>query len=414
MGEGVSLSLPRNGFPVARFLVVSVSVSWELGFSGGFNLPDFERLLFFFHNPFPHQAGVDLGYWEESCRRDTAFAGASVSGRRDPCYTQMSRIVDVTSWIRDMDIPGGHLNQNWIFRSPQKEKTDGGCFLPSSFRGVATAATGLPKKETNSALFTDAVSGVLVITGKTRSAVTKMVIVSLHGGNVLPEVRMVIGNGAFCAYLLETDPLGVFTSRFKGEDRSVFPNIGREVGALVLQPFRADLVFADLENSDPRNTTLKRSRQVGFRRSSSIERTSGGSYLPEYRAPVLGAIGGLCLGQHVGIEAPPTRRSSDTRTKPMPPSGKSSVLATDWMDGWRSDDESGMVFGIATTDQFGPLWSTDCLVLVWLPNFRSSVAIVCRPVGMPWPWLSSQWTSCWVHYTFPLVKGSGCVLGPQI
>ena len=243
MGAGVSLSLPSNGFPVVILFEVFVPSSREQG-CYGFNLPDFDRILFFLYNPFPHQTGVDLGYWEESCRRDSAFAGASISGRRDPGYTQVSRIVDVTSWIRDMDLPG-------IFRSPQKEKTDVRSFHPSSFRGVAIAATGLLKKETNSALFTDAVYGVPDITGKTSSADTKMVSVSLLGGYDLPEVRMAIGDGAFCADLLESNLLGVFTSRFKGEDRPVFPSIGRVAKELVLSPFRADMVFADLASSDP-------------------------------------------------------------------------------------------------------------------------------------------------------------------
>ena len=39
MGVGVSLSLPRNGFPVANHFVVSDPFSREHGFSVGFKLP---------------------------------------------------------------------------------------------------------------------------------------------------------------------------------------------------------------------------------------------------------------------------------------------------------------------------------------------------------------------------------------
>ena len=40
MEEGVSLSLPRKGFPVDNLLVVFVPFSREHGFYGGINLPD--------------------------------------------------------------------------------------------------------------------------------------------------------------------------------------------------------------------------------------------------------------------------------------------------------------------------------------------------------------------------------------
>ena len=42
MGEGVSLSLPQNGSPVANHLVVSDPFLREQGFSSGFNLLDFQ------------------------------------------------------------------------------------------------------------------------------------------------------------------------------------------------------------------------------------------------------------------------------------------------------------------------------------------------------------------------------------
>ena len=40
MGEGVSLSLPRNGYPVASIHMDSVPFSGEQGFFGGYNLPE--------------------------------------------------------------------------------------------------------------------------------------------------------------------------------------------------------------------------------------------------------------------------------------------------------------------------------------------------------------------------------------
>ena len=58
----------------------------------------------------------------------------------------------------------GRPNQNPGSLSPQKGKTDDGCFLSSGFRGVAIASTGLLKKEVNRASIAAAVSGVPDVT----------------------------------------------------------------------------------------------------------------------------------------------------------------------------------------------------------------------------------------------------------
>ena len=98
MGEGISLSLPRNGFLVATILVVSVPFSREHGFVDGFNMLVIENLFFSsFHKRFIHCAGVDLGYGKASGRRKSAFTGASSPGRRNLGYTG-----DVRSRVPDL------------------------------------------------------------------------------------------------------------------------------------------------------------------------------------------------------------------------------------------------------------------------------------------------------------------------
>ena len=69
MGEGVSLSLHRNGFPVANLLVISVPFSREHGFYGKINLPNchhFSRSFSIAYNgsDIPEvRMAIDTGAW---------------------------------------------------------------------------------------------------------------------------------------------------------------------------------------------------------------------------------------------------------------------------------------------------------------------------------------------------------------
>ena len=73
---------------------------------GGFNLPVTENFSGFFHKPFLHREGVDLGYRRAFDRRNLALVGVCISGRHIPGFTgtissYACRISDVTSWVPD-------------------------------------------------------------------------------------------------------------------------------------------------------------------------------------------------------------------------------------------------------------------------------------------------------------------------
>ena len=160
MGEGVSLSLPRKGVPGAdlRSSVVSVPFTKELVYyislprngesgvilftsvslvssvpcarehvsSGGSYfpesqaeidddawflkvLPDTGRFHVFFHKPFLHREGVDLGYRKAFGRRNSSFAGEFGPGRQFPgfngaVYAHVCRIGAVSIWV-PVDLP---------------------------------------------------------------------------------------------------------------------------------------------------------------------------------------------------------------------------------------------------------------------------------------------------------------------
>ena len=81
MGEGVSLSLPRDGFPVANHLVVSVPFSREHGYSDGINVPDIQAeegvSLPLPRNGFP--VAILIGVYVPSSREHRFSGGTNLS-----------------------------------------------------------------------------------------------------------------------------------------------------------------------------------------------------------------------------------------------------------------------------------------------------------------------------------------------
>ena len=134
MGEGVSLPLSRNGFPVANHLgVVPVPFAREHGLSGSFNLSDFPE--------------------EEGDSRRVA----QVRSDNLLCYEVPVSKVHVPYGGSFMPIQGfggltsrGHPLQNRV-SLPHKGKVIEGDQLSSRFCGATNADSVLPKKRSSHA-----------------------------------------------------------------------------------------------------------------------------------------------------------------------------------------------------------------------------------------------------------------------
>ena len=76
-------------------------------FYGGFILPVTGNFRSFFHKPFLHREGVDLGYRKAFCNRNSVFVRVFLSGRHIRGFTgavsaHVCRIGAVTSWVPDL------------------------------------------------------------------------------------------------------------------------------------------------------------------------------------------------------------------------------------------------------------------------------------------------------------------------
>ena len=83
-------------------------------------------------------------------------------------------------------------------------------------------------------------------------------------------------------------------------------------------------------------------------------------------------------------------------------------------EGWfgRPDGRLPKIPVAVSTTEFGPLWSTDFLDLVWMPSFRSSVAnfAYCRRIHAR---LRSRLARFWVHFHSRWKEDMGLIFGTQ-
>ena len=189
MGEGVSLSLPRNGFPVVNPLVVSVPFSREHGFSGGFSLPVFQeeegdslkisliesndhvglttRGSLFQRRVHPFSLARKLQKWVWRRFHGGFSSRCSIAPKGGYPYASFCSRRSLRSVFlvgancfgdRPIHIPGS--------LSPINGKSDDGCLFPSGFRGLGYASTDLLKKEVEHASFAAAGSGAPDVAGK--------------------------------------------------------------------------------------------------------------------------------------------------------------------------------------------------------------------------------------------------------
>ena len=189
MGEGVSLSLPRNGFPVVNPLVVFVPFSREHGFSGGFSLPVFQeeegdslkisliesnnhvglttRGSLFQRRVHPFSLARKLQKWVWRRFHGGFSSRCSIAPKGGYPYASFCSRRSLRSVFlvgancfgdRPIHIPGS--------LSPINGKSDDGCLFPSGFRGLGYASTDLLKKEVEHASFAAAGSGAPDVAGK--------------------------------------------------------------------------------------------------------------------------------------------------------------------------------------------------------------------------------------------------------
>ena len=121
MGEGVPLSLPRDGFPVANHLVVSVPFSREHGYSGGINVPDIQA-----------EEGVSLPLPRNGFPA-TILIGVSVPSSREHGFSGGSNLPDFQAAIgAGMSFPKWSDEDSQVdsSHSTDLKETDRSCLFP--------------------------------------------------------------------------------------------------------------------------------------------------------------------------------------------------------------------------------------------------------------------------------------------
>ena len=162
MGEGVSLSLPRYGFPVGLNIGVSVSFPRDHGFYVG-SVPFSREQVYYGNSILPDFQAVNDTVISVS-RLHVSFLGLAPYSREHVLFGEISLPGE-----RDLPKKPGRPNQNLSSLSPQKRRTVYGCLFPSGFRRGAIASTDLLKMEVDLASIAAAGSDVPAITGKINS-----------------------------------------------------------------------------------------------------------------------------------------------------------------------------------------------------------------------------------------------------
>ena len=264
-----------------------------------------------------------------------------------------------------MGLQGSGLNQKWVSPSPQKGKVDIGFFFPSRIRWVAIAGTDLPKKESNLAMNTVAISVITV--GKSIPQIggadagshpydVRDVKFGNVTGNVAVSATASVGGGCAVSVLGSPRRADVVTgadSTAAGADAvmgsvksemDVSSSSGQHVqGGVGLEfpPIRSGSV----SRSD--GWTFGRSEVVrGLRRSKRA--TSGGLTVPtmtageigsEFPDPVLLVPSGWCLGMVRNYGYGPNDLSSNPRQDELTiPTTKFTMSTTSTENGYSYPD----------------------------------------------------------------------------